>query len=333
MSAPSICFLLDRHEAPHNDNHRRLPRAFEACGWRVLRAGQETLCLDAGRLMVSEQGTLKALHEFDLVWHLGLGVRNTFLDRMESLSMLPNALLVTPAQALTLRHGKLHLIDPLLVDMLPDSYASACIDFLLSRITEGDWVIKPAAGSFGEDVVRVSAKTPNLQQMLEQACARHFVVAQRFVPLGGQPETRVLFAEGRMIGNYGRLPQDDQPGNLARGGTAAILDIDAGIKDKIARLEQWLGQQGIGFAAADFRAGHLIEINIANPGGLATIEQLSGEDLAPRVVEELSRRVFAQSTATRQHQKNLPSPRPLRPSSGDRASTSINSDDRSGGEG
>ena len=293
MSAPSICFLLDQHEAPHNDNHVRLPRAFETCGWQVYCVGQAALCLEAGTVMVSEEGTNRNLEEFDLVWHLGLGARQGFLDRMELLSMLPERLLVTPAEALTLRHGKLHLTDPLLVDMLPETYASAQADFLLSRITKGDWVIKPAAGSFGDEVIRVNAESANLEQLLEQACAKHFVVAQRYVPFGATPETRVLFAECRMIGSYGRMPDGDQPGNLAKGGKACVVKLDAALVPMVARVKQWLTSQGIGFAAADFRAGHLIEINIANPGGLATIELLTGQDLAPRVVEELSRRVPA----------------------------------------
>lgn len=261
----------------------------------------------AGTLMVSEQGTIRSLRGFDLVWHLGLGARRGFLDRMELLSMLPSGLLVTPAEALTLRHGKLHLMDPLLADMLPETYASARADFLLSQITEGDWVIKPAAGSFAEEVVRVSAKSPSFKHLLERACARHFVIAQRFVPLGGRAETRVLFAEGCLIGSYGRMPKGNQPANLAKGGKAVVLDIDTEIKDKVARVQQWLDNQGIGFAAADFRAGHLIEINIANPGGLATIERLSGEDLAPRVVEELSRRAFDRiASSAERSERTLP---------------------------
>ncbi len=262
MSTPSICFLLDRHESPHNDNHLRLPRAFKACGWQVSGVEQTALCLEAGRVVVSENSNIGHLLEFDLVWHLGLGARQGFLDRMELLSMLPSGLLVTPAEALTLRHGKLHLSDPLLADMLPESYASAHIDFLLSKITEGDWVVKPAAGSFGDEVVRVNAASAILKQQLEQACAKRFVVAQRYVPLGAMPETRALFAEGHVIGSYGRVPEGNHPGNLARGGNAIVSDISATLKPKVARVEQWLTLKGVGFAAADFRAGHLIEIEL-----------------------------------------------------------------------
>lgn len=290
MSAPSVCFLLDWHETPHNDNHLRLPRAFRSCGWKVTCASQTALCIDAGAVKVSEGGATSRLESFDLVWHLGLGRRYGFLDRMELLSLLPSGLLVTPAESLSLRHGKLHLMDPNIADLLPETYASADIDFLLSRISNGDWVIKPAAGSFGEEVMRVNGESPKLKRLLEQACAKHFVVAQRFIPLETTPEKRVLFAEGHVIGSYGRTPDDDQPGNLAKGAKACLAEIDSEIEPKVVRVGGWLRDQGVGFAAADFRAQHLIEINIANPGGLATIERLTGQDLTPRVVEQLARR-------------------------------------------
>ena len=55
------------------------------------------------------------------------------------------------------------------------------------------------------------------------------------------------------------------------------------------------GSQSIGFAGTRFRSWHLIEISIANPGGLAIIQRLTKKDLAPRVAEALARQVISKT--------------------------------------
>ena len=46
----------------------------------------------------------------------------------------------------------------------------------------------------------------------------------------------------------------------------------------------------VGFAAVDIAGTRLIEINVANPGGLATLESLTGIDPAPRAAEAIANR-------------------------------------------
>jgi glutathione synthase/RimK-type ligase-like ATP-grasp enzyme len=47
-------------------------------------------------------------------------------------------------------------------------------------------------------------------------------------------------------------------------------------------------RRGVRFAAIDIAVPFVVEYNLANPGGLATLENLSGSDPAPAVVEALS---------------------------------------------
>jgi glutathione synthase len=54
-----------------------------------------------------------------------------------------------------------------------------------------------------------------------------------------------------------------------------------------------LQAQGVGFVAVDLAYPWIVEFNLANPGGLATIERLTGEDLAPAVVAALVSRFMA----------------------------------------
>ena len=109
----------------------------------------------------------------------------------------------------------------------------------------------------------------------KDSCSRNAIV-----PCRNEPEVRVLFARGQAIGSYGRIAKHDSPSNLAKGATAIAYQIGPELDEKVERVGAWLQGEGIGFAAADFRDNHLIEINIANPGGLGTIERLTGVDLS-----------------------------------------------------
>jgi len=270
----------------------RLPCAFASLGWDCLKASQQSICLESGQACVLREGTATPLHTFDLVWHLGLGDRRSFLDRMELLSMLPNRLMVTPPSALALRHGKLHIHAPLLAHMLPKTHASSDIDYLVSKLDEGEWVVKPAAGSFGRGVHRVHTHMPNLRETLFESARGGLLVLQKHISTK-QPETRVLFAEGEPVGRYGRKPGADGLSNLARGAAAVKYELEPRLVRCLTQVGGWLKREGIGFAAADFRGGYLIEINIANPGGLATVQALTGKDASIRVATALAHRGMA----------------------------------------
>ena len=296
VSRSSICFLVDPGAESHNDNHVRLPRAFESFGWHSVSERQHDLSLEGGRACIRRGAQAIALDTFGLVWHLGLGSRPGFLDRMELLSLLPQGKMVTPPSALALRHGKLHLSDPLLRGMLPETYASADVNYLLSVIDEREWIIKPSAASFGRGVRRVRAGMPDLRETLRLTAAGGMLVLQRHVQ-AESPETRVLFAEGAVVASYGRQQRHRDASNLAQGAKAVKQEIGAEVAQLALQVGDWLRREGIGFAAADFRAGHLIEINIANPGGLATVQALTGRDAAIEVASLLARRHEAPPSA------------------------------------
>lgn len=246
--------------------------------------------MEHGRACVHTAKQLLALEDFSLVWHLGLGRKQGFLDRMELLSALPRRRVVTPPKALALQHGKLHLCSSSLATLVPQTFASQDPSFLKSRMDCGDWVLKPVAGSFGRGVQAINADTADLGQILDAACKEGMVLVQRHIPCGAQPELRVLFADGNPIGSYGRIATEQGTANLARGAAAVELFPDSSQAASIAQVGAWLSASGIGFAAADLRGKYLIDINIANPGGLATIERLSGEDLTGTLVEQLCAR-------------------------------------------
>ena len=104
-----IAFLAASADAA-NDNRERLPAAFEAAGWRTTLLFHESLGLTAdGVAACDATDRLVPLASFDLVWLLGFGGREGFLDRMQMLKTLDQARFVNAVDALVYLHGKFDL--------------------------------------------------------------------------------------------------------------------------------------------------------------------------------------------------------------------------------
>lgn len=284
---PSILFLINDSAAAHNDNHRRLPGAFTEAGWHATSADHDELRWN-GRSV--QAGDLDA-GGFDLIWMLGFGRRESYYDRMQLLRRLDQRRFVSPVDAYTYLHGKLPL-DESLAEHLPQSHAAASAGYLLECLdNRTPWVLKPSGASFGRNVSLVH-DNPEGQRAIRRLVERDgFAVLQRYVPLVEQGEVRCMIAGGKVVGSYKRRPAPgDIRANLAAGGTAEThvpSKPERSLAEKVARR---LAAAGVGFAAADFVWPYLIEINIANPGGLETLESLTGTDPAPQVVEYIANR-------------------------------------------
>jgi len=273
---PDIAFLLGDTARARHDNHLRLPAAFERAGWRVARIPQEAVRLSPHGIRLDR----RAAADFDLIWILGLGRLETFFDRMQLLHQLPPERLVTGVDALTYWHAKYawwrHM---------PETHASADAGYLLDRLASGgDWVVKPPAGSFGRDVRRIRNDAAGQAAVRHATAGGRYCLLQRYAAEIEQGEKRTLVAGGRIIGSYLRHPETDLRANLAAGASAHPTALTAAEHRLVATLAADLADRGVGFAAVDVAYPYLMEVNLANPGGLATLEALYGEDPADRAV-------------------------------------------------
>lgn len=224
------------------------------------------------------------LAPFDLVWILGFGPRAGFLDRMQILNTLDRARFVNAVDALMYLHGKFDL-----ADLGPETHASADVDTLMAVVEQGGrWVAKPTAGSFGRDVFLLETGNVHCRAVFEHLTGRgagRYCLLQRYVEEAERNEKRVMVAGGEIIGAYAK-----KGGNLATGAVVRRAELDAGettlVRKVIARLEV----RGARFAGIDLAAPYVLEANVANPGGLGTLEQLTGVDPAPAVVDALTPR-------------------------------------------
>jgi hypothetical protein len=281
---PELLLLVGDAAKARNDNHERLPAAFRKAGWQVRIADHDQIEVRAGTLCLSDT----PLDRFDLIWPLGFGRLVTWFDRMQMLSRIPAQRFVVSPGALVWLHGKHRWHD-----LMPETHTSANAERLHEVvISGGDWVLKPPAGSYGRDVriVRDGAiSLADVQAHLRES-GEGYLMAQRYLPAVTAGEQRTLVAGGEIIASYTRLPEPDgHTSNLATGGQAIEGTLSASQRALVTTLAAELAELGAGFAAIDVVDEQLMEVNVANPGGLGTLAALGAGDFASAVAAAVLR--------------------------------------------
>lgn len=286
MPTPCILFLItadpnldasDVAQPASNDNAQVLPRLFRAGGWRVRKAQHRAIHRAPAGLACNDE----ALAQFDLIWPVGFGPHQGFLDWVHLLDDLPPRKLINPPSALVMKHGKAAWIEH-----SADTYMAAEPERLIATMQEnpGEWVLKPMAGSFGEGVIRLaSSEHERLRQAMSQQPGAYFVL-QRFLPEIAHGETRTLIVGGQIIGSYLRVPTNNFHANLAKKALTQRTELSAAQLSLIKTLNADMLDQHIGFAAIDLVGETLMEVNIANPGGIGTLQQLYERDFGIDII-------------------------------------------------
>jgi len=294
---PSIAFFVAGAGAvangrqPANDNHKRLPRAFASAGWTVALFDRESLAVENSRLVAETLfGSRRPLADFDLYFPLGFGSAASFLDRMQLLRSLCQRRFVNTVDALVHLHGKASLLFACPDVPQPLSHLGNDPRQLAEVVaTGGTWIAKPSASSFGRDVFRLRPEDTNTSAILENLTRDgRYALLQECLDGAAEREKRVLLAAGEVIGAYRKQPADHR-GNLDAGATPLATRLSVEERLAAGRLAARLADLGVRFASADLVDGVVLEVNVANPGGLATYEAVAGADLTPKAVEALQR--------------------------------------------
>lgn len=261
--------------AVDNDNHRRIPAAFKQAGWETLVGAHEDLYLSRNRLYCGSA----PLHDFDLIWPVGFGPRDTYLDRVQLLDTEPALPLIAPAATVTRLHGKAAWLR-----FAPPTLVSREVQTVMQTVADrgGRWVLKPTGGSYGKDVYLVEDAEAVHQVMSKRPGA--YWMLQAYVTEIVDGEMRTLIAGGDILGSYRRVPASGRlTANLATEGRAQRDALSADEQDLVAQVVQMLNTARVGFAAVDTCGGFVMEVNVANPGGLGTLSELYGEDYGARL--------------------------------------------------
>lgn len=306
--------LLTRHTPLiEDDNYSRLAACLAAEGHEVTCLLIDTLKLDSdSRAILSADGFQwdenhaagiafpdcehRALDQ-DLVWLLSLGERATFLDKMQLLRLLAEKqILINSVDAVMHIRSKYFLASQPDLFKTPQTHAARDPAFLAKIIRHqgGKWIVKPPAGSLGREVFLTEANDGNLLAILAAVCGhegQHYAMIQRYVPEIAAGEKRVLLAGGEIVGQYLRqAPDGDHRTNLSQQGIAEPCDLTQEETEGLLKMAQQLEKRGAWFSGVDIVWPWLIEVNVVNPGGIVTIDSLTGKDLTPRLARILNER-------------------------------------------
>lgn len=167
----------------------------------------------------------------------------------------------------------------------------------------GKAVIKPLQGSGGQGVFIVSEDdTVNLDQMIDAVTRDGYLIAQEQLPAAADGDTRLFLLDGKPLqcdGVYAafrRVPSEGE----ARANMTAGASVDAAeVDDTMLHLAEIVGprlaEDGMFLAGLDIVGDRILEINVFSPGGLGSVETLTGVDFNEIVVAALEERVSATS--------------------------------------
>lgn len=234
-----------------------------------------------------------ALERMDLVWILALGLRPTFLDKMQLLHNLSHDVrVINSVESLLFLKSKYLLAHAAELFRYPETYASADWEYLWNIVSASDnkWVLKPAAGSFGRDVFIVTRHDTNVRPLLQNMTANgkgQYCILQRYAEEIRDGEKRVLLANGLPVGQYRRSSTHDHRTNVEQGATPSACDLTPEERDLCANVGRYLRETGALFAGIDLVYPYVIEVNVVNPGGIESVLKLTGENLTGAVVESI----------------------------------------------
>jgi glutathione synthase len=168
------------------------------------------------------------------------------------------------------------LTPPTLITRDPEAIAAF-------RAEHGDVVLKPLYFGGGSGVARLKADDPNVDALLELhgQIGREPVIVQAFIPAVTKGDKRVLLVDGEPVGAINRVPAAGQiRSNLAVGGRAEAVELDARDREICARIGPELKRRGLIFVGIDVIGGWLTEINVTSPTGAQQLKRFGGADAA-----------------------------------------------------
>lgn len=141
-------------------------------------------------------------------------------------------------------------------------------------------IAKPFLG-FGGSRVHLF-EGPDFQKWVPKPEEQEELMVQPFEPaVLKRGDRRVFFLQGKLIGDFVRMPAEGNfVSNLAQGGSAVAMPLEAEEKVALERLGKFLAHAGIVFAGADLIGTKISEVNITSPTGIRSLLKLENRDIS-----------------------------------------------------
>ena len=158
----------------------------------------------------------------------------------------------------------------------------------------GEAVLKPLDGMGGRGIFRVKHGDSNLNSMLETLLdgARHFAIAQKYIPEITAGDKRILLIDGEPVPYaLARIPQGDEfRGNLAAGGRGEGIPLSDRDRWIAAQVAPELVRRGLRFVGLDVIGDYLTEINVTSPTCIRELDAQFGINIAGLMFDAIEAR-------------------------------------------
>jgi glutathione synthase len=158
----------------------------------------------------------------------------------------------------------------------------------------GEAVLKPLDGMGGRGIFRVRHGDSNLNSMLETLLdgARHFAIAQKYIPEITAGDKRILLIDGEPVPYaLARIPQGDEfRGNLAAGGRGEGIPLSDRDRWIAAQVAPELVRRGLRFVGLDVIGDYLTEINVTSPTCIRELDAQFGINIAGLMFDAIEAR-------------------------------------------
>jgi len=302
-----IAFLIAETDTVQDGNYLRLGNELTRRGHEVSFCSMESISManslvfargfrPSGPVSADEPFPAPAdvsLEDFDVIWVLSLGMRHSFLDKVQLLFTLQDRCrIINSLDAIMHFKSKYFTASHSHVFKHPFTWASTRPDELyeVMRAEGGKWIVKPPALSFGRDVYLLTSDDPNARVILESMCGPEqdrFCLLQRYVDEISNGEKRVILAGGKPVGQYLRIARKDHRTNIQQGATFQSCELTPEEIEYSERIGELLMSHGAEFVGMDLVYPWVIEFNVINPGGLLTIEQVAGDDITAAILHNI----------------------------------------------
>lgn len=247
------------------------------------------------------------LDECDLIWLMGQPQERVALDVWQLLWLASqHTAFVNSVDGLVFLNTKHALGYVLPKENRAYSYISNDFSLLWARYRQTPdrwWVAKPPNAACGENVFLLSPNGPNVRTILQSVTGNsatqselnpaglggfkaEYAILQHFIPEIARGEKRVIVACGKAVAWHGRQGHpDDHRSNIAQGGKATAVDLDSNEIQLAELIGRKLMAHGINFVGIDMAYPCVLELNLANPGGLYDSQLASGVDRSDQVAE------------------------------------------------
>ncbi len=289
-----LCILLNKIERIEPHNYFLLTNAAIDLNHEVYLCDIDTLALQQDQIhaelnhiqhqlelntVLSQNTTPGNLAEFDLIWLMSFGDRNSFLDKIELLYILEKKVpIINAVNALLFLSNKYALASFPFIKT-PLTYACKDVDFLweIFQQQKKKWIVKPAAESWGRNVFLLNPYDTNARVILEMMTGNdssQYCIMQEYIQ---SSEKRVLLCKDQILTAYQRIADANQHrNNLHASAKAQPCDLDASETALCQRIGAYFTDMGISFMGIDLIYPYVLEINVINPGGLKTAIDLYG---------------------------------------------------------